>query len=163
MNGRIQLQRRWWFSREMGSVAPADEVVDRQGESVTPGVREMACRENQGATSFAKAADNLARMAQIKLSGEQLRLVVEKEGRTVLGVQQAGTLDPAWTAADCAVVEEGRVMPQKTRVYRGRRFRPHLRRFSFTFARRFSFSACVIIGTIFTNPRGCLGSPSSTR
>jgi hypothetical protein len=119
MNGRIQLQRRWWFSREMGSVAPADEVVDRQGESVTPGVREMACRENQGATSFAKAADNLARMAQIKLSGEQLRLVVEKEGRTVLGVQQAGTLDPAWTAADCAVVEEGRVMPQKTRVYTG--------------------------------------------
>jgi hypothetical protein len=119
MNGRIQLQRRWWFSREMGSVAPADEVVDRQGESVTPGVREMACRENQGATSFDKAADNLARMAQIKLSGEQLRLVVEKEGRTVLGVQQAGTLDPAWTAADCAVVEEGRVMPQKTRVYTG--------------------------------------------
>ncbi|MGC1491547.1 MAG: hypothetical protein WA798_09240 [Candidatus Acidiferrum sp.] len=119
VNGRIQLLRRWWFSRDMGSIAPADAMVDRQSDTVTRGVREMACRENQGAASFDKAAENLARTAQINLCGEQVRLVVEKEGRTVQAAQQAGVLDPAWTSADCAVVEEGRVVPDKTRVYTG--------------------------------------------
>jgi len=84
-----------------------------------PGVREMACRENQGATSFDKAAENLARTAQITLSGEQLRLVVEAEGRNVQAVQQAAVLPTAWTAADCQVVENGRKVPEKTRVYTG--------------------------------------------
>ena len=46
-------------------------------------MREMACRENQGATSFDKAAENLARLAQIVMCGEQLRLLVEAEGRRV--------------------------------------------------------------------------------
>lgn len=103
----------------MGSVAPADEVVDRQGETVTPGVREMACRVNQGATSFEKASENLARTAQITISGEQLRLVVEAEGRKVQAVQQAATLDTAWTVKDCAVKENGRVVEGKTRIYTG--------------------------------------------
>jgi hypothetical protein len=77
VNGRIQLWRRWWFSLQTGSLAPADALVDRRGESVTLGVREMACRENQAATSFDKAAENLARTAQLVLSGEQLRLLVD--------------------------------------------------------------------------------------
>src|SRR5450755_3053590 len=70
INGRIDLQRRWWYASQTGSVAPADAAMNRQGESVTPGVREMACRENQAASSFDKAAENLARTAQITLSGE---------------------------------------------------------------------------------------------
>jgi len=118
-NGRIQLWRRWWHASETGSVAPADEAVDRHGETVTPGVREMACRENQGATSFDKAAENLARTAQITVSGEQLRLVVEAEGRHVQAVQQAAVLPTAWQAADCPVVENGRKVPEKTRIYTG--------------------------------------------
>lgn len=119
VNGRIRLWRRWWHASQTGSVAPADEVMDRRGETVTPGVREMACRENQAATCFEKAAENLARTAQLALSGEQLRLLVEREGRRVLAVQQAAVLDTAWTAVDCAVVEEGRVVREKTRVYTG--------------------------------------------
>ena len=91
------------ISSDIGSVAPADQVIDRHSETVTPGVREMACRENQGATSFDKAAENLARTAQITMCGEQFRLLVEKEGRHVQAAQQAGTLDPAWTSDDCAV------------------------------------------------------------
>jgi hypothetical protein len=119
VNGRIQLWRRWWHAADIGSLAPADEVLNRRGESIMPGVREMACRENQGATSFDKAAENLARTAQITLSGEQLRLVVEAEGRHVQAVQQAAVLRTAWTAADCQVVENGRKVPEKTRVYTG--------------------------------------------
>ena len=83
INGRIQLWRRWWHAPQTGSLAPADPTVDRQGATVTPGVREMACRQNQGATSFEKAAENLTRTAQITMSGEQLRLLVEAEGRQV--------------------------------------------------------------------------------
>ena len=119
VNGRIQLWRRWWHAPQTGSLAPADEVLNRPGDTIMPGVREMACRENQGATSFDKAAENLARTAQISLSGEQLRLVVEAEGRHVQAVQQAAVLPTAWTATDCRVVEKGGKVPEKTRVYTG--------------------------------------------
>jgi len=103
----------------MGSVVPADETIDQHNATVTPGVREMACRENQAASSFDKAAENLARTAQITISGEQLRLLVEAEGRRVQAAQQAATLPTAWTSADCEVVENGRKVPGKTRVYTG--------------------------------------------
>jgi hypothetical protein len=119
INGRIQLWRRWWHAPQTGSVAPADESADRQGATVTPGVREMACRENQGASSFEKAAENLARTAQITMSGEPLRLLVEAEGRQVQAVQQAAAIATAWTSKDCEVVENGRKVPGKTRVYTG--------------------------------------------
>jgi hypothetical protein len=119
INGRIEVSRRWWHAPQECSLAPADEVLDRHSASITPGVREMACRVNQGATSFNKAAENLARTAQIKLCGEQLRQLVESEGRKVQAAQQAGELKTAWTAADCQVVVEGREVPEKTRVYTG--------------------------------------------
>jgi hypothetical protein len=119
INGRIDLQRRWWYASQTGSVAPADAAMNRQGESVTPGVREMACRENQAASSFDKAAENLARTAQITLSGEQLRLLVEAEGRCVQAAQQASAIAPAWTAEACEVEENGRKVPGKTRLYTG--------------------------------------------
>ena len=119
VNGRVRLWRRWWYARHIGSLAPADALIDRHSATITPGVREMACRENQGATSFEKAAENLARTAQLMISGEQLRLVVEAEGRRVQAVQQAATLATAWTAQDCAVREAGRVVEGKTRIYTG--------------------------------------------
>lgn len=119
INGRVRVSRRWWHAPGHGSVAPADELLDRSGESLTPSVREMACRENQAAHSFEKAAENLARTAQITMSGEQLRLVTEAEGRRVEAAQQAGQIATAWKAADCQVQEEGRVVKGKTRVYTG--------------------------------------------
>jgi hypothetical protein len=119
INGRIQWWRRWWHAPQIGSVAPADHAVDRQSATVTPGVREMACRENQAATSFDKAAENLARTAQIRMSGEQLRLLVEAEGRRVQAAQQGAAIAAAWSSKDCEVVENGRKVPGKTRVYTG--------------------------------------------
>jgi hypothetical protein len=119
INGRIRLWRRWWYAPQTGSLAPADDSLNRPGDSVTLGVREMACRENQGATSFDKAAENLARTAQITLSGEQLRLVVEAEGRHVQVVQQAALLRAAWTAADCQLAQGDGQATEITRVYTG--------------------------------------------
>jgi hypothetical protein len=85
------------------------------GETITVGVREMACRLNNDAASFAKAAANLNRTAQVTMSAEQLRQLVEAEGRDVLKSQEARTIAPAFTAADCRVPGgEG-----KTRIYAG--------------------------------------------
>jgi hypothetical protein len=47
-------------------------------------VREMACRLNGDGKNFDKAAANLARTAQIQVSGETLRVLVETEGKRVL-------------------------------------------------------------------------------
>ena len=113
INGRVALWRRWWYAEPTGSVAPLDDVLDRHGATVTHGVRELACRENQSSVSFDKAAENLARSAQLKMSGEQLRLNVEAEGRQVLAAQQRATIDTAWTAEDCGL-ESG-----PTRIYAG--------------------------------------------
>jgi hypothetical protein len=103
INGRIQLQRQWWHGAQLGSIAPADEILDRHGATITPGVLELACRENLSATSFAKAAANLARTAQLTLSAETLRREVEAAGRRALAAQEAGQIGTAWKAADCMV------------------------------------------------------------
>lgn len=82
---------------------------------MTPGVRELACRLNNDAAGFDKAADNLQRAAQLQMSGEQLRLVVLEEGQRVLAAQQADTVKPAFTARDCRVAKG----QTKTRMYAG--------------------------------------------
>jgi len=114
INGRIRLLRRWWHGVQTGSTAPADEVLNRGGATITPGVLELACRENLSATSFEKAAANLARTAQLTLSGEQLRREVEAVGRHVAEAQQTGRIDTAWKAEDCRLKGEA-----ATRVYTG--------------------------------------------
>lgn len=117
VNGRIKTWRRWWCGPQMGSVAPVDAIVDPQGDSITVGVVEMACRVNLSATSFRRAAAVLERTAQVKLSGERLRQVVEGAGRQVLKVQQNKQIAVTWQAKDC-VLPDGPA-DAKTRVYTG--------------------------------------------
>jgi hypothetical protein len=103
VNGRVTLCRRRWSAPGTGSATPLDALLDIAEASITVGVREMACRLNKDASNFDKAAENLARAAQVTLSGEFLRQVVEAEGRAVLKAQQARTLTIPWTAADCLI------------------------------------------------------------
>ena len=103
VNGRITLWRRRWSGQGTGSVTPVDALLDAAEATLTVGVRELACRLNQASHNFDKAAENLARAAQVVLSGEWLRQVVESEGRAVLQSQQSGALVFGWTAADCHV------------------------------------------------------------
>ena len=117
INGRIQLERRWWHAAQTGSIAPADEVLDHSGATITPGVLELACRENLSATSFAKAAANLARTAQLTLSDEQLRNEVEAAGLRVMEAQETGRIDTAWKAENCLL--PGEKEGKTTRVYTG--------------------------------------------
>ena len=75
----------------------------------------MACRLNGDGKNFDKAAANLARTAQVQLSGETLRVLVEAEGKRVLQAQRSGRLPVGWSAADCRVDPEAKT----TRVYLG--------------------------------------------
>ena len=73
----------------------------------------MACRLNGDSKNFDKSAANLKRTAQVEMSGETLRVLVEAEGRQVLQAQRTGALAVGWTAGDCQT-ESGR-----TRLYMG--------------------------------------------
>jgi hypothetical protein len=89
-----------------------DEWLDMVEGTISLGVREMSCRLNGDGKNFDKAAANLKRTAQITLSGETLRVLVETEGKRVLEAQRSGQLSLDWSAADCKVDE-------KTRIYLG--------------------------------------------
>jgi hypothetical protein len=89
-----------YWSAQSGTVIPTDQWLGLTEHRVSPGVREMCCREALHC-SFEVASDNLHRTAQLSLAGRSLREVVENEGRAVLTAQQKGTLRPAFTAADC--------------------------------------------------------------
>lgn len=117
VNGRVKLLRRWWHAPDAGSLAPADEVIDPLMNKVSVGAREMGCRLNNDDVSFDRAAANLKRTAMIEMSGEQLRLIVEAEGRSVLAAQQARAIPPAFQAAQCVV--DPRAEKKTTRIYTG--------------------------------------------
>jgi hypothetical protein len=124
VNGRVTLRRRRWSSPATGSVTPMDAVLDAAEASISLGVCALACRLNQAARNFDTAAENLARAAQVVLSGEALRQVVEAEGRVVLQAQRAGAFALGWTAADCPIplAAEAPAAPlaaAATRVYLG--------------------------------------------
>lgn len=89
-----------YWSPQSGTVIPTDQWLGLTEQRVSPGVREMCCREALH-SSFEIASDNLQRTAQLSISGRRLREIAEDEGRTVLAAQQKGTLRPAFTAADC--------------------------------------------------------------
>jgi len=61
----------------------------------------MCSRLNAGAGSFARAAANLERTAQLRISREVLRQIVEGDGKLALRVSESGALTPAWKARDC--------------------------------------------------------------
>jgi hypothetical protein len=114
INGRVRLLRRRWFSPDEGTTTPLDEWLDTLESTISLGVREMACRLNGDGKNFDKAAANLDRTAQIRLSGETLRVLVEAEGKRVLNAQRSGQLPLEWSAGDCTIGSEG-----TTRVYLG--------------------------------------------
>ena len=119
VNGRIALSRRRYFAKGVGSFTPLDGWLDRAHAGISRGVCEMACRLNQASRSFAKAADNLARTAQLRLSREALRDLVESEGKAARAAEQAGRLPLDWDAGACFVPDERGRPTARTRLYVG--------------------------------------------
>jgi hypothetical protein len=115
INGRVRLFRRRWHSRGDGTTTPVDRWLETIESSISLGVREMACRLNGDGKNFDKAAANLARTAQVQLSGETLRVLVETEGKQALRAQRSGQLAVNFSAADCRVEPDSAT----TRVYLG--------------------------------------------
>lgn len=115
MNGRLSIRRRRWYAAGEGSDTPLDRLVDAAEATISVGVRELCCRLGTDGRSFVRTAENLLQAAQIRLSEEMLRQVVEAEGRAVLACQRAEQLEIDWSAAQCQThTPEGRLV---SRVY----------------------------------------------
>ena len=84
-----------------GTDAPVDDLIDLAHQTVSLAVREMGCRIGIDSASFARAAANLDRVGQLKLSDETLRQVVESEGRAVLTWQDHEQLELDFDAGEC--------------------------------------------------------------
>jgi hypothetical protein len=108
------LRRIRWHAAGDGSCTPLDVYLDKAERTISVGAREIGCRLNGDSKNFDKAAQNLARSAQIYTSGETLRVMIEAEGEQVLKAQQSGVLVIPWTAEDCETTQTG-----PTRIYMG--------------------------------------------
>jgi len=75
--------------------------VDELESSISVGMRELCCRLGIAGRSFARSAENLKEAAQIRISEEMLRTVVESEGKAVLKASEQEQLEFDWSAADC--------------------------------------------------------------
>jgi len=97
----MTIERTVYWSKATGSVRPADRWLGIEQYSVSPGVREMCCLESLD-SSFGNASRLLKRTAQLTLSEDRIRRVVEAEGRTVIRAQRSGSIAVSFTADDCA-------------------------------------------------------------
>lgn len=100
VNGAMTIKRTVYWSKQTGTVRPTDRWLGIEQHSVSPGVREMCCLESLD-SSFANVARSLKRTAQLTLSEDRIRRVVEAEGQRAQGVQRSGSLAASFTAADC--------------------------------------------------------------
>ena len=101
VNGSVTIERTVYWSKSAGSVRPVDRWLGIERYSVSPGVREMCSLESLD-SSFANVSRSLKRTAQLLLSEDRIRRVVEAEGRTVIRAQRAGAIAASFTAADCS-------------------------------------------------------------
>jgi hypothetical protein len=83
-NGRVSVTRRRWHRAGGGGDTPVDRLLDGAEATLSVGVRELCCLLNRDAASFDRAAQNLLRTTDVRISAELLRRVVECEGRQVL-------------------------------------------------------------------------------
>lgn len=113
------MSRRRYSAPDLGSCFPLDSWLDKAEDTVSLGLREMACRLNMASRNFDKAADNLARAAQVRVSGELLRQVVESEGKAIVAAARAGRLPVHWDSSECPALDKDGQETDKTRVYLG--------------------------------------------
>jgi hypothetical protein len=89
-----------YWSAKGGAVVPMDQWLGIDRDRFSPGVREMCCRVALHA-SFEASSDDLQRTAQLSMSGQTIRQIVERQGRSVMAAQRSGALGPGFTAGDC--------------------------------------------------------------
>jgi hypothetical protein len=100
------------------TVAPVDDLIDLAQQSVSLAVQEMGCRIAIDSASFLRAAQNLDRIGQLKLSDELLRQLVESAGRAVVAWQDHEQLELDFDARECLTSQTIDARPE-SRVYVG--------------------------------------------
>ena len=115
VNGRVRFSRTRYAGQTGGSDCPVDRLLDAAEATVSVGARELCCRLGIAGRSFARSAENLKHAAGLSMSAEQLRQVVESEGKAVLAAPAEGQLELDWSAKDCrATTPDGR---EASRMY----------------------------------------------
>ena len=114
VNGNIRIERIRWWSKDRGCDQTIDRVLGIVAGQVSIGVRQMCSRVATSQQGFRKAAEHLDHLAQIKISPERLRVIVENEGQKVLQAQSKGQLEISLTPEKCRIAPGG-----PTRVYIG--------------------------------------------
>lgn len=87
-----------YWNKQSGTVIPLDTALGSDRYSL--GVQEICCRVGT-AVSFRRAAEDIVRTAQLPVSAETVRQMVEARATLALEAQREGHLKPDWTSADC--------------------------------------------------------------
>ena len=114
VNGNICIKRIRWWSKDHGCEDTIDQVLGIIADQVSIGVRQMCSRVAVSQQGFRKAAEHLHHLAQIRISHERLRMIVENEGQEVLQAQCKGQIETSLTPQKCKTALAG-----PTRVYIG--------------------------------------------
>jgi hypothetical protein len=114
VNGLIRIERIRWWSKDGGCDETLDKILGIVADQVSVGVRQMCSRVGITQQGFRKAADHLDHLAQIRISAERLRGIVEQEGQKVLRAQSKGQIEISLTPDRCRIAPEG-----PARVYIG--------------------------------------------
>ena len=100
VNGPVTIRRTVYGSKSTGWFQPIDQWLGIESHHVSPGVREMCCLEALD-SSFSNVVRSLKRTAQLQLSEDRIRRIVESEGTTVQKVRNSNHLPASFTASDC--------------------------------------------------------------
>jgi len=113
VNGLMRLHRIYWHSPQ-GRDDTVDRIVGLAAERVSVGVRRMCCQVGISQQGFARAAEHLKDLAQLHISRERLRQIVESEGKVACQIVQKGLLEIGFGAEDCKTGIDG-----PSRIYVG--------------------------------------------
>jgi len=109
----MRLHRIYWHSPQ-GRDDTVDRIVGLAAERVSVGVRRMCCQVGISQQGFARAAEHLKDLAQLHISRERLRQIVESEGKVACQIVQKGLLEIGFGAEDCKTGIDG-----PSRIYVG--------------------------------------------
>ena len=100
VNGRVALLRRRYHSEAEGGSTPSDALLDAMNDTISQATRELCVQLNRASRGFEMTSENLKSAAQLSLSHETMRQMLEAEGKAALALARSGELQPTWHAAD---------------------------------------------------------------
>jgi hypothetical protein len=96
----MEFTRTVFWNKGHGTVIPMDALLGTESSNYSHGVCEICCRESLN-TAFVPGSDNIKRLAQLDISSNTIRQIVEQEGRTLVNAQRKGQVGPNFTSKDC--------------------------------------------------------------